>query len=69
MLPVKIFENNSQKEIVINQKHISSFEPIDLPDFPHQCTKIRMSNGDEFHVVHPPFDQWQIDAYITDQNY
>jgi len=69
MLLVKVIENNLQKEIIINQKHISSFEPVDIDGIQTTCTRIRMSNGDSIDVISPPFEQWQVDAFITDQDY
>ena len=63
MLLVKVIENNLQKEIIINQKHIILIRVHVV------CIRIRMSNGDSIDVISPPFEQWQVDAFITDQDY
>ena len=68
LIIVKILENNEKKEIIINQKQISTFEPTEIPVI-GICALMKMSNGDEFVVIDPPFDQWKNDAYIADPNY
>ena len=58
-----------ESEVVINQKQICSFEPAYIPGYTKICTRIKMSNGDVFDAVYPTYEQWQVDAYTTDQNY
>ena len=68
MIIIKILENEEKIEITINQKLISSFRPTEVENI-GTCTLVRMSNRDEFVVVDPPFEQWQVDGYITDTDY
>jgi len=67
MLSVTIVEDGKEIEIGVNQKHICSFRPIGPPE--KLRTEIRMSNGDIFEIIKPPYNQWQVDVYITDTNY
>lgn len=53
--------------MVINQKHISSFEAANIGD--RQAVELRMSNGDTWYVVDPSISSWMQDAYTTDTGY
>ena len=68
MLLIKILENDQVKTVTINQKSVSYFRAIDKEGF-ETYTLIKMCCGDSFVVIDPPFEQWQVDAYITDQSY
>jgi len=68
MLLIKILEDNQINEITINQKNISYFRSVDTLSH-GQCTFIKMTCGDEFVVIEPPFEQWQVDSYITPTDY
>lgn len=57
-LPILIKTQN-QTEIIINESQICSV--IRGED---DLSIIKMSNGDEFHCIDPPFTAWKNDIYM-----
>jgi len=69
MILCRVIDRNtgSERAVVINQKHISSFEAANIGD--RQAVELRMSNGDTWYVVDPSISSWMQDAYTTDTGY
>lgn len=71
MLYVTILKNNKEQNITLNQKQICSFHDIEIIQNKQtiKATEVRMSNGDIWIVIQPPFEDWHIDAFITSSEY
>jgi len=83
MLYLTILKDNKEQTITINQKQICSFHSIEIihrnpikeissPQHSIQtikATEVRMSNGDVWCVILPPFEDWHIDAFTTNSDY
>jgi len=68
MLSVTVIDNDGKKkEITINQKHLCSFH-LKIID-QKEVTEVRMSNGDIWHVIEPPYSHWFPDTHTTSQEY
>jgi len=67
MLPVKILHDNKEKQIALNLKHITSFSEIIHNQ--KKMTEIRMSNGDIWIVIDPPYDHWIPDMFSNESGY
>ena len=67
MIYAQVIKNKKTKMVTINQKHICSFEFITLDE--KKITELRMSNGDIWHVIDPPCEDWVADSFVTDVEY
>jgi hypothetical protein len=67
MILATVLHNSEKKQITINQKHVCSFEEI--YDSGIRYTEVRMSNGDVWRVIDPPFGDWLPDSFVTDKEY
>jgi hypothetical protein len=68
MIPVTIIKNNQIKDIGINENQVCSFEEIEIlhPTLNIiKATEVRMSNGDQWIVINPPYEEWQIDLCVS----
>jgi hypothetical protein len=52
------------KKILINEDQVSSIFPPDHYPLTEGFTKIKMSNGDEYLITNPPYDQWHNDLFV-----
>jgi len=55
-LKITILDQNSPRDILICESNICSVEPQN-----QKHSKIKMSNGDAFICVAPPYDEWEND--------
>ena len=67
MFPVTIIRDGQEEVIVLNQKHVCSFKSLTIDK--KEITEIRMSNGDIWHVVDPPYKNWFPDSFTTSEEY
>ena len=66
---VLIVNSNEIKTIAINQRQICSVEKIDAPEPQNSRTLVRMSNGDKWEVIDPPYNAWMLDFDAKDSDY
>jgi hypothetical protein len=71
MIYSTVLIDGKQKQVSINQKHICSFQEIEieLNNKITKATELRMSNGDVWIVITPDYTSWIPDAFISGNEY
>lgn len=71
MINCTVLKDGKQKQVSINQKHVCSFEEIEIiiNNSATKATELRMSNGDVWIVILPDCISWLPDRFTTDTNY
>ena len=52
------------EKIIINEEQVVSVHPPRPSGLTAGCTLIKMSNGEEYLILSPPYDDWHNDIFI-----
>lgn len=58
-IPLVKITLTDQKEMLINETQVVSISPLDE----HTC-RIRMSNGENYDIISPPYKDWENDFLV-----
>ena len=63
MKAIQITLQTGQK-LLINEEQVVSVHPPEKACLNEGFTKLKMSNGDYYFIVAPPYDEWHNDLFV-----
>jgi len=52
------------QKLLINEEQVVSVHPPEKSGLTEGFTRLKMSNGDDYFIIAPPYDEWHNDLFI-----